>query len=125
MDFIPNAEMHSFFRRAIRGGVSYIDTHHAFGCDDMQKKKSDFLIYLDVNSLYPTVMTRKLPTGGYQFMGKNSIDSLMVDNQKNIHNYKKKTGFGNVNVSETCLEGEMERGGKERGLSLSPTPQFS
>ena len=94
LDFIPNAEMHSFFRRAIRGGVSYIDTHHAFGCDDMQKKKSDFLIYLDVNSLYPAVMTRKLPTGGYQFMGKNSIDSLMADNQKNIHNYNEKGNWG-------------------------------
>ena len=28
-------------------------------------------------------------------------------------------------VAKNLLEGEMERGGKERGLSLSPIPQFS
>ena len=99
---IPKVDVQKFLQKSIHGGFTMIFNKQLKGFDI----KKDFSYYLDVNSLYPSVMaTKKLPTRfvkwveepSVEFMEKHDdqfyffaevdIAPLTVEHQKKVSNY--------------------------------------
>ena len=76
LDYIYDPEMYDFFRKGIRGGVSFVSTRHATGCADIFQSNEKFLTYLDINSLYPTNMIRKLPEKNYSWLSQQECNDF-------------------------------------------------
>ena len=79
LQLLTDLDMHLFFERQIRGGVS--TTFHRFAMVNNKymkhfdpKKPVKFVMYFDVNSLYATAMCEPLPVGGFKWMKKNELE---------------------------------------------------
>ena len=73
LEKIPNADMHYFFERAKRGGISDATTRHSKAnnpdCPDFDPtKETKYINYIDMNNLYGYVMRDFLPYRGLEFI---------------------------------------------------------
>ena len=73
LELLLDSNMYQFIEQNIRGGVSTISKRYARAnncyCKDFNaEEKNLFLILLDYNNLYGTVMTAKLPIGGFKWL---------------------------------------------------------
>ena len=67
LELLMDLDMHLFFERQIRGGVS--TAFHRF--DPTQPSK--FVMYFDANSLYATAMCEPLPVGDFKWMKDDEL----------------------------------------------------
>ena len=78
MELLKKDDMHLFFEKQIRGGVStafhrFAKANNKLMKDYDEKKSSNFLMYFDANSLYPTAMLQPLPLKGFEWMEKDEL----------------------------------------------------
>ena len=73
LELITYVDMHMFIEKGIRGGISTVATKRYSKannkyCKDFDPKKPiTYIMYYDANSLYAAAMSRKLPTGKFQW----------------------------------------------------------
>ena len=72
---ISNPEINLFFRKSIRGGMSFIARRYAksdYKDSDVNncKQKMNHIPYTDINKLYGSTMLFDLPIGDYRFENK-------------------------------------------------------
>ena len=79
LELLKDSDMHQFFEKQIRGGVS--TAFHRFAKENNKYMKyfdetqpSNFITYFDANSLYPTAMLEPLPVGNFAWMRKNELE---------------------------------------------------
>ena len=78
LQLLKDLDMHLFFERQIRGGVS--TAFHRFAKANNKYMKefdptqpSKFEMYFDANSLYATAMCEPLPVGGFEWMKEDEL----------------------------------------------------
>ena len=70
-------DIYHFVERGIRGGIStvcasrYCKADNKY-CSDTQTENPNYIVCYDMKSLYPTVMTRKLPVSGFKWVTVSS-----------------------------------------------------
>ena len=89
LEIITDPDMHIFFEKGMRGGVSYISSRYSKANNKYlksygPKQESKHIIYLDANNLYGYVMSKFLPTSGFKW-----IDPEMFDLNKYTSNSSK------------------------------------
>ena len=76
VELIVDPEIHSFFDKSKRGGMTFINKHHVESNDDQD------LLYIDINNLYGLALSQKLPCGNFKMITENSELSLIMDTIK-------------------------------------------
>ena len=94
IDFIYDQEMFLFIRRALRGGLTNVNQKLAIGNNSFLQdydptKKTSYIIYLDINGLYSSTMTKKLPRTNLRWENF-TLDSL----KKTIDKYDSSNNVG-------------------------------
>ena len=79
LELLKDVDMHPFFEKQIRGGVStafhrFAKANNKYMKDFDEKQPSNFIMYFDANSLYPTAMLEPLPVGGFKWMSENELN---------------------------------------------------
>ena len=79
LEFNSHADMHLFFEKGMRGGVSYITkryskTNNKYLKTYDSKQKSKHIIYLDQNNLYGYAMRKFLPTSALKRTDPKEFD---------------------------------------------------
>ena len=75
--------MYLFSEQGIRGGYSNVHKNYAkanhkyLGKDNDPKAKCTYLWYVDMNSLYPTVMVEKLPVRDFKWATQKDLDDIL------------------------------------------------
>jgi len=94
LDYIYDEETYNFLKRGLRGGVSMIPHRHAEGNNpqlndyDPNEEKT-FLVYLDANALYSSIMTLKLPYKNLRWVKMEKKEAKKV-----IEEYTDRSGVG-------------------------------
>ena len=73
--------MYLFFERGIRGGYSnihknYSKANHKYSLDYDENKESKYLWYVDMKSLYPSVMTEPMPVRDFRWATLDEINNI-------------------------------------------------
>ena len=81
LELISNPEICNFFRKSIRGGMSFIATRKAksdYTNSDVENcnKRMTHIRYIDGNNLYGSQMLFDLPTGDYKLENKDVIKRI-------------------------------------------------
>ncbi|BFZ23189.1 hypothetical protein BsWGS_26228 [Bradybaena similaris] len=82
LELLTDLDMHLFFERGKRGGLSMVSKRYAeannplVGGYDASKPKSWFM-YLDANNLYGWAMCQPLPTGGFNWV-ERTLEEIMA-----------------------------------------------
>ena len=79
LELLTDPEQFKFYEKGIRGGVSIITKRKATANNKYMSnydttKESDYILYLDANSLYPAAMSKYLPYGGVEWDTDNWIN---------------------------------------------------
>ena len=91
MELLKRPDMHLFFEKQIRGGVStafhrYAKANNKFMKDYDPSKPSSFIMYFDANSLYPTAMCKPLPLRDFKWMKDDELqnwESILKTDKQN------------------------------------------
>lgn len=79
--------MYNLFERGIRGGLTFINTHHAreqiFKVGDTTQKQ--LLMYIDQNNLYGSAMCEHLPHSNFHLLTEHEVETFFP-HQQNILN---------------------------------------
>ena len=83
LDFIYDKETYDFLKKGIRGGVSMIPHRYAEannpGLESYDTTRpTSYLVYLDCNALYSSVMTKKLPYKKLKWVSLTKEDVLSI-----------------------------------------------
>ena len=78
LELLKDVDMHQFFKKQIKGGVStafhrFAKANNKHMKDFDETKPPNFLMYFDANSLYPTAMLEPLPVGEFKWMSENEM----------------------------------------------------
>ena len=78
-ELLKDVDMHQFFETQIRGRVStafhrFAKANNKYMKDFDETKPSNFLMYFDANSLYPTAMLEPLPVDGFKWTRKDELE---------------------------------------------------
>ena len=89
LDFISEAGMYLCFEKGMRGRVFYISKRYSKANNKYlksynPKQNSKHIMILDTNNLYGYVMSKFLPTGGFQWIDPKEFDS----NKYSSHSWK-------------------------------------
>ena len=82
LEALSDVDMYLFFEQGIRGGYSNVHKNHAkanhkyLGRYYDPKVKCIYLWYVDINSLYPTVMIEKLPVRDFRWATQKDLDDI-------------------------------------------------
>ena len=76
---LPTIDMYLTFENGLRGGMTFINTHHIEAWFDEKNKLFHHIIYVDENSLYGSAMSMKLPKNGFRQMNMEEIEMLTND----------------------------------------------
>lgn len=119
IDFIYSQDIFKYLKKAMRGGVSNVPTRFAEANNPMMmnyddSKPTTYLIYLDCNSLYSSVMTKKLPVRNLKWK-YNKSEEWVKEKIKNYHSNKKLGYF-----IECDLEYPIKIHDKTKDLPLAP-----
>ena len=76
--------MHLFFEEGMRGGISmisnrYLKANNPYLPDFDPHLPTSYIIYLDANNLYGSVMIQRLPVGEFEWMTEEQIKHFKVD----------------------------------------------
>jgi hypothetical protein len=77
-DLLTETEMYEFFEDGIRGGMSFVNTHH------VKADSGTFISYWDENNLYGNALRQLLPTSNFRWLTDHEIaliDWLNVDTE--------------------------------------------
>lgn len=76
--------IYNLFERGIRGGLTFVNTHHATDhfFEVGEKKYRNILLYIDQNNLYGAAMTEYLPHSNFKLLSKNEIEILFPTRQQ-------------------------------------------
>jgi len=77
IELLHDAEMYEMFERGVRGGLTFINTHHA------TRSSTDDLLYIDANNLYGYALSLKLPISDFKWV--DGCDILEKFNDKSIN----------------------------------------
>ena len=79
LELVSDPDMYIFFEKGMRGGVSYISNRYSKAnnkylksCDPKQESKHT--TYLGTNSLYGYVISKSLPTSGFNWIDPKEFD---------------------------------------------------
>ena len=84
LDFIHDIDMYLFIEKGVRGGISYNAKRHSklnnkyMECYN-SSKKSQYIAYLGVNSLYGWAMGQPLPYSGFKCLNKQEISDFCLN----------------------------------------------
>lgn len=88
IELLTDIDMLLFIEKSIRGGVSQVSNRYGKANNKYMNDGYDpnklikYLIYLDMNNLYGLVMTKHLPTGGFEWVNRiDDILSIPEDNE--------------------------------------------
>jgi hypothetical protein len=84
VELLSDIEMYNFFTKAKRDGICTVGEKNFSNTYNQQNKE---IIYIDMNSLYPTAMTFPMPIGEYSWV---SIDEA----QKALKDYNFQSDYG-------------------------------
>ena len=78
LELLQDIDKHLFVEAGVRGGVSMISKRYSKANNKYldtydPSQESKYLMYLDCNSLYATVMCEDLPTGGFKWVTKDEF----------------------------------------------------
>jgi hypothetical protein len=93
---IQDAELHKFFEGGVRGGMTFVNRHHAKADKDTQ------LLYIDINNLYGWSMTQKLPCKNIKAVDSETKIRQVINLVKN-----KGVDF-NAGSKGYCLEVDLD-----------------
>ena len=75
--------MYTLFERGIRGGMTFVNTHHAreelVRIGDRELKR--ILMYIDQNNLYGAAMSECLPQSDFRFLSDSEIEQIFPSQQ--------------------------------------------
>ena len=79
LEVIPDLDMHIFFVKGTRGGISYISNRYRKSNNNYlksydPKQESKHIIYLGAKSLYDYAMPKFLPTSGFKWLNPKEFD---------------------------------------------------
>ena len=85
LDSISDPNLYHIINKSIRGGFCSVGQRHVIASNkdtntnfDSRKMESNYLLYIDYNSLYPTIMSQfKLPTGDFVELNAEEVDKFM------------------------------------------------
>ena len=66
-DLLTDTEMYEFFEDGIRGGMSFVNTHHVVA------ESGTFISYWDENNLYGNALRQLLPTSDFRWLTDHEI----------------------------------------------------
>ncbi|XP_022777425.1 uncharacterized protein LOC111318822 [Stylophora pistillata] len=79
LELLSDINMLHMFEAGIRGGISMISTRHAKANNRYMGERFDptqpskFITYLDANKLYGWAMSKRLPTGGFEWVDEKDF----------------------------------------------------
>ena len=81
LEALTQEDMYLLFERGIRGGYSnchknYSKANHKYLPNFNPEEISKFLMYYNMNSLYPTVMAEPMPAGGFRWRAQKELDNV-------------------------------------------------
>ena len=74
IELLPNLDMYEFFEAGLRGGMTFVNKHYA------KKTESTNLLYVDVNNLYGSSLSKKLPYKNFKLITDDVVLSTICDN---------------------------------------------
>ena len=79
LDFIPDPDMHIFFEKSTRGGISYISKRYSRATNKYlkpydSKQESKDIIYVDANNLHGYAMSDFFATNGFKWRDPQEFD---------------------------------------------------
>lgn len=81
LELLLDLDMHLFFEKAIRGGISiasirYVKANNKYMCELYNtESESTFIVYLDSNNLYGWAMSQKLPISGFKWIDPKELEN--------------------------------------------------
>ena len=82
LELLTDEDMHLFIEKGNkRGGVSMVSKRYSKANNPYIKgydrsKPTSYILYLDANNLYGWAMSQALPTGEFQWLSDNEINSI-------------------------------------------------
>ena len=116
LELLTDKDMLLMFEKGIRGGLSQVMMHYAhannkyMGSQYIKSEESSYLTYFDANNLYGLAMSKKLPTGGFEWV--KDFDNIDVLN----HNSEGDVGY----VLEVDVEYPKKLSRKHNELPFLP-----
>ncbi|XP_022809736.1 uncharacterized protein LOC111346730 [Stylophora pistillata] len=80
LELLSDINMLHMFEAGIRGGISMISTRHSKANNKYMGERFDptqpskFIMYLDANNLYGWAMSKRLPTGGFEWVDEKDFE---------------------------------------------------
>ena len=62
LDMLQDLTMYEFFEAGVRGGMTFVNQHHAV------KSETSQLLYIDINNLYGWALSQKLPYADFEWV---------------------------------------------------------
>ena len=85
LELLTDMHLYSLFNKNIRGGLAAAmrtktKANNRFCRNYDKNRRTSYILYIDFNSLYGTVMSQfKLPVGNFEFFLENEIDEIFGD----------------------------------------------
>ena len=78
---LQDPHMYNIFERGIRGGLTFVNTHHAREqlVQVGDKEMKQIILYIDQNNLYGAAMSEFLPHSNFQFLSDTDIQTRFPD----------------------------------------------
>ena len=88
LELLTDPDMHIFFEKGTRGGIStisgrYAKANHKYMESHDSEKEGAYIQYLDANNLYGWAMSQSLPVGGFKWLSEKEI-AYFTKNPSNI-----------------------------------------
>ena len=84
---LQNPFVYNLFERGIRGGLTFVNTHHATDqiIEDAGHKYRQILMYIDQNNLYGASLSEYLPHSNFKILTDEEIHKLFPSTQHILH----------------------------------------
>jgi len=71
IELITDPEMYNFFDKAKRGGMTFVNKHHAISDEETE------LLYVDANNLYGLALSQKLPYSNLEWVDDKDFSEIL------------------------------------------------
>ena len=120
-DYVYNPDIYYFLKKGIRGGISMIP-HRKFHANNPllsnfnPEKKIWYIIYIDANSLYSSIMNMKLPYKNLEWVNLKTTNLNSIENLIKLYNNTDDIGY----FLEVDLQYPLEIKEKTKYFPLAP-----